>query len=130
MEGPRLEGATVRENGLWRGWSPGLKWDRPGKRPLAWIVPGLERRPSGKTAAGVDSGWFQVGTIHIGAPNPGRSEDKDDFGKQNKPILFTNVEKLKARKQNRPILFTDTGLGVTTLPIFTETAIKNARFCT
>ena len=62
-----------------------------------------------------------MGTIHIGALNPGRSEVKDDFGKQNKPILFTNVENLKGRKQNRPKMFTDTGLGVTTLPIFTET---------
>ena len=45
---------------------------------------------------------------------------KEDFGKQNKPILFTNVKNLKGRKQNRPKMFTDTGLGVTTLSIFTE----------
>ena len=77
--------------------------DCPGKWPLAWMVPVFERRPSGKTASDVDGGLFQVGTIHIGALNPGRSVVKDDFG-----------------KQNRPKMFTDTGLGGTTLLIFTE----------
>jgi len=56
-----LQTLTVRENRSQRGRSPVGRGDLPGKRPLVWTVPGFERRPSGKTASGVDGGWFQVG---------------------------------------------------------------------
>ena len=54
MEGPRGKGRTFQENGPWHGRSPEKRTDLPGKRPLAWKVPGKKAGPSRKMAPGME----------------------------------------------------------------------------
>ena len=108
-----------------RGGEPfGLSSPHPGRavtaapgRPAA-VVPKFFWSQDGVAPA--TPAPLQTLTSRIETPVPGKSDANRKVGKQNKPFLFTDVKKSKARKQNRPILFTDTGLGVTTLSIFTE----------
>ena len=71
---------------------------------------------------------LQTLTSRIETLVPGKSDANRKVGKQNKPFLFTDVKKSKARKQNRPILFTDGGLGVSSLPFLPRLLSKMPDF--
>ncbi len=80
MEGPPGMAPTFRENmaptflknGPWHGRSPGKTQDLPGKQPLAWKVPRKKRRPSGKTASGMEGPPAMALTFRKNSLWPGR----------------------------------------------------------
>ena len=81
MEGPPEKRRTFRENGSWHGRSPGKTQDLPGKRALAWKVPGKNAGPSGKMAPGMEGPPEKRRTFRENSPQRGRAPHlKGDLG--------------------------------------------------
>ena len=107
---------------------PKFFWSQDGVAP-ATPACAIRTRPIASQAP-PSRGWhvalhhpapLQTLTSRIETLVPGKSDANRKVGKQNKPFLFTDVKKSKARKHNRSKMFTNGGLGVSSLPFLTET---------